>query len=186
MKYVRTFSLAVALVAVGLVVGSDVMSGPKVGGQMIPFQPVNIFNADDAQCNGKENCLVCQYGDKPVAMIFTRSACDCPATLSLIKKLDAQVAKIGKDKMSAAVIYLSDDATLKNKISEFAKTQNITNVSLAQFNAKGPKGYNISPEAGVTVILYKDKKVLANHAADQICEKCVEKVVADLPKLAGN
>src|SRR5882724_9156037 len=133
MKYVRTFSLAVALVAVGLTFGADVMSGPKVGSQMTPFQPVNILNADDAQCNGKENCLVCQYGDKPVAMIFTRGTCDCPATLALIKKLDAEVAKVGKDKMSAAIIYLSDDETVKSKIGEMAKSQNITNVSLAQF-----------------------------------------------------
>jgi hypothetical protein len=182
MKLVAT--LASLMLLATLVIASDLSSGPKVGSQMTPFHPVNILNADDGKCNGKEHCLVCQYGNKPVAMVFARGACDCPATLSLIKNLDAMVAKVGKDKISAAVVYLSDDASTSSKVAEIAKSQNIKNVSLAQMNTKGPEGYQLADKAGVTVVLYKGRKVIANHAFEKLCEKCVESVVADLPKLS--
>ena len=102
---------------------------------------------------------------------------------SLVKKLDAEVAKAGKDKMGAAVIFLSDADDMKDKIEKFKETNNVKNVSLALDGSKGPQGYNVAKEAAVTAILYKSKKVKANHAFEKFASSDVETVVKDLSKI---
>jgi hypothetical protein len=102
---------------------------------------------------------------------------------SLVKKLDAEVAKAGKDKMGAAVIFLSDDEGMKDKIEKFKETNNVKHVSLALDGSKGPEAYKIAKEANVTAILYKGKKVKANHAFDKFGSSDVETVVGDLSKI---
>jgi len=52
-----------------------------------------------------------------VVLIFSQKADDNLA--SLVKKLDAEVAKAGKGKMCAAVVFLSDDDSMKEKIEKF-------------------------------------------------------------------
>lgn len=180
---VRMFALGAVLLA-GLTVAwaGEVKSGPQVGAAPLPFHPLNILNADNSAANGTENCLVCQYGSKPVALVFAR-CCDCAATAELAKKLDAEVAKVGKSKMAAAIVFLSDDGEMKEKLREFVKKNELSNISVAVMPAKGPSGYSLSDKAGTTVILYKNRKVVANHAFESLCNDCVSKVVADLKLL---
>jgi len=102
---------------------------------------------------------------------------------SLVKKLDAEVAKAGKGKMSAAVIFLSDDEGMKDQIEKFKETNGVKNVSLALDGSKGPESYKIDKNAEVTAILYKSKKVKANHAFEKFTAKDVETVAGDLSSL---
>jgi hypothetical protein len=101
----------------------------------------------------------------------------------LVKKLDAEVAKAGKDKMGAAVIFLSDDEGMKDKIEKFKETNNVKHVSLALDGSKGPEAYKIAKEASVTAILYKGKKVKSNLAYEKFGDSDVEAVVKDLSKI---
>src|SRR3954470_10243825 len=83
--------LAVAIAALALVVGGTMADGPKSGPQVGdripgPFHPLNI-NGTKA---GEKNCLVCQHGGNPVAMVFARDT--SPALTTLIKKLDETTA----------------------------------------------------------------------------------------------
>jgi hypothetical protein len=117
-------------------------------------------------------------------MIFTREIND-PLT-GLVKKLDAQVGKAGKNKMAAIVVVLTDDEGAEKKLKDLADVEQIKNVSLAVLeNPAGPPAYKIAKDAEVTVLLYKQHKVAANHAfkKGQFSEKSVEEVVADLPKI---
>lgn len=182
---VRLFGVGLALVMASAAAwAGDIKSGLEVGAAPMPFHPFNILNADNAGANGSENCLVCQYGNKPVALVFVR-CCECPSTIALIKKLDTAVANRGKDKMSAAVVFLSDDKEMKEKLQEFVKKNEIKNVSVAVMPAKGPSGYNLNEKAGATVVLYANRKVVANHAFESLCDDCVAKVVGDLKLLAA-
>jgi hypothetical protein len=114
-------------------------------------------------------------------MIFARETDE--ALTSLVKKLDAEVAKAGSKKMGAAVVFLSDDDGMKDKIEKFKETNNIKNVSLVLDGSKGPDAYKIAKEAQVTVVLYKGKKVKANHAFEKFAGIDVETVVKDLSKI---
>ncbi len=112
-------------------------------------------------------------------MVFARETDD--ALASLVKKLDAEVARIGKDKVSAVIIFLADGDDMKEKIEQFKKANNVKHVSLALDGPKGPEDYKIASEAAVTAILYKDKKVKSNHAFAKFAAKDVETVTKGLP-----
>ena len=101
----------------------------------------------------------------------------------LVKKLDAEVAKAGKGKLLAAVVFLSDDDDMKNKIEKFKQANDIKNVSLALDGSKGPEAYKIAKEANVTAVLYTRKKVQVNHAFEKFAANDVETVVNDLSKI---
>ena len=102
---------------------------------------------------------------------------------SLVKKLDADVAKFGKKKAAAVVIILSDDDDMKEKIEKFKQAHDVKSISLALDGSKGPDGYDIAKEAAVTAIVYKGKKVQSNHAFASFTAKDVESIAKDLSKI---
>ena len=177
-KIVASFAV---LACIGLVMAGEVKSGPQVGQNVGAFHPFNVFNAESSELCGKENCIVCQYGSKPVALVFARSTSKSVA--ELVKKLDATVAKAGQEKMGAAVIFLSSEDNIKDSVSNMQKDAGVKNVSLAVDGPKGPEAYKVSKDADVTVILYNKKKVVANHSFDKFDSEGVEKVAGSLSRL---
>jgi hypothetical protein len=183
----KAFAIAVTLV---LVVGTgyaaeDLKSGPQAGERIPgPFHPLNVFNAEKATANGQKNCLVCQHGPNPVAMIFVREI--TPAVEALCQKLDAEVGKNKDARMGAFIVVLTDDEkTAETKLKALCESKGIKNVSLAIDNPAGPEKYNITKDADVTVILYNNQTVLCNKAFTKgaFTNECVEKVCTELPKL---
>lgn len=114
-------------------------------------------------------------------MVFARKTDD--ALASLVKKLDAEVAKGGKAKAAAVVVILSGDDDIKEKIEKFKNANDVKHVSLALDGPQGPEGYDISKDASVTAIVYKGKKVQTNRAFATFTTKDVEAVTKDLSKL---
>jgi hypothetical protein len=184
MKVRSVFAALAAFACVGLVAASDLKSGPQVGDGITPFHPYNVFNAEKPDQNGKQNCIVCQYGPKPAVLVFARNT--GKDVVEMIKKLDAEVGKVGQEKLGAAVIFLSADDNIKETVKEMAEKAGAKNVCLAVDSSKGPEAYKLSKDADVTVVLYKKHKVVANHAFDKFDAACLEKVVGDLPKVASN
>lgn len=155
-------------------------SGLQTGEQIETiFEPLNVNGAHA----GEPHCLVCENGLNPVAMIFAREVSD--PLVTMIAKLDAQVAKNSKFDMGCFVVFLGDQEALKPKLAEIAKKQQLKHVILAIDAAVGPEGFNVAKDADVTVVLYERHKVAANHAfaKDKLTEKSVEAVLADLPKI---
>jgi len=179
----KLFTMAAVGVALALgaaTAGEPLKSGPQVGEELAgPFHPLNI-NGPSA---GEKSCLYCRFGDSPVAMVFAREA--TPEVAQLIKKLEACAEKNKAQEMGACVIFCNDDSGLKAKLEEMAKKEGLKNCVLAIDNPAGPKDYEVSKDADVTVLLYKDHKVKANHTfrKGELNDKAVEKVVADLPKI---
>jgi hypothetical protein len=84
---------------------------------------------------------------------------------------------------------LGDDAAaLKTSAKDFEKKHKVGSIALVVPNDQpnGPKGYKISEDADVTIIIARDGKVTANHAlaADALDAKAIEKIVADAKKTA--
>jgi lysophospholipid acyltransferase (LPLAT)-like uncharacterized protein len=176
-KIVASFAV---LACLGLAMAGEVKSGPQAGQGVGAFHPYNVFNAESSELCGKENCIVCQYGSKPVALVFARST--SKPVSELIKKLDATVAKAGQEKMGAAVIFLSSEDNIKEAVAAMQKDTGVKNVSLAVDGPKGPEAYKVSKDADVTVIIYNKKKVLANHSFDKFDSAAVEKVAGSISK----
>jgi hypothetical protein len=179
---IRNLLAAAVVVALGgVVVAADVKSGPQAGETVPgPFHPLNI-NGEDA---GQKACLYCKNGENPVAMVFARTA-DDPALQKLIKALDEATVKNEKAEMGSFVVFLSADESLEAKLKEQAKSANLKKLVLSIESPEGPAKYNVSKQADVTVVLYKERKVKANYAFEKgkLTDKDVEKILADIPTL---
>jgi hypothetical protein len=174
---------AVALLAIvsGAVVAADLKSGPQAGEKVPgPFHPLNI-NGEDA---GRKECLYCRHGDSPVAAVFARTADDANLK-KLISELDAATDRNQKVEMGSFVVFLSDEKAFEGKLKEQAEKAKYKQVTIALDSADGPAKYNISKDADITVLLYKDRVVVANYtfAKGKLGEKDVEKIVADIAKI---
>jgi hypothetical protein len=117
-------------------------------------------------------------------MIFAREVSD--NLTSLVKKVDAATADNSKARLGSFVVFCNDDEKLEGKLKDLAKNEKINKTVLTIVDKKsGPSGYNISPDADVTVVMYVGRTVKANHAfkKGELKSKDVEAILADLPKI---
>jgi hypothetical protein len=171
---------AVALVA-GFAVAAELKSGPQTGEKVPgPFHPLNI-NGEDA---GKKACLYCKNGPNPVAVVFARTADDA-ATAKLLKKLDEATGTHTKCEMGSYAVFLTDDDKAEQKLQGLVKNQDLKKLIVSVDNPAGPEKYNISKDADVTVLLYTDHKVKANHAfkKGELTEEKIETIIKDVAKI---
>jgi hypothetical protein len=124
---------------------------------------------------GTALCYRCRFGDQPVVSIFTRNVDDKLA--ALLKEVDAVVGKNAESKkMAAFLVVLTDDPTAQEEaLKKLAKDNGIKNVPLTTFeDLNGPRGYRLSKDAEVTVMMWVDGKVQVNESlsgADLTAEK---------------
>jgi hypothetical protein len=116
-------------------------------------------------------------------MIFAREITG-PLT-SLVKKIDEATVKNGDCNMAAFVVFCRDEDGLEKKLKDLASKQKLQHTVLTIDNPAGPRGYNISKEADVTVVLYRDKTVKVNRAfkKGELKETEVDKLVAEVAKI---
>jgi hypothetical protein len=171
-----------AVLALSVAFAADaVKSGPQKGEKVPgPFHPLNV-TGDQA---GKKFCLFCVNGDNPVAMIFAR---ETSAPLSkLIKQVDGATQKNADAKMGSFVVFLnSDSEKLEKELKGLAAKQELKKCVLSIDNPAGPEEYKVSKDADVTVVLYKERKVLSNYAfkKGELKDKDIEKIVSDISTL---
>jgi len=184
----RKFFVAAAVLAMVAAVGISVAdepavkSGPQVGAKVPgPFHPLNI-NGDKA---GEKNCLYCQHGTSPVAMIFAREV--NPQLTQLIKQIDMATAKNKDARMGSFVVFLSDSEGLTDQLKSLVNKENIKNTVLAVDNPAGPKNYNVAKDASITVVLYEDHTVRSNYSfrKGELTEKAITRIVNDIPKIVA-
>jgi hypothetical protein len=189
MKVLSLFVLVVSFLFCGTAVVADeeLKSGPRVGRSLPtgPFNPLNVTNAELPRCAGTRSDYTEQHGGNPVVLIFARKL-STPLT-TLTRKLDVQVARNRAPKLRAVLVVLSDDEGMKKKLEALAEEDGIKNVSLATMEPGGPKHYKLSPAADVTVVLYRVRKVVANHAfkPGEFDEKAVGAILRDLPRIVA-
>jgi hypothetical protein len=173
-------SLSLALLAGSVFAAKAIKSGPQVD-QAVPgpFHPLNVTGEQA----GKKHCLFCQNGSNPVAMVFAREV--TPEVTKLIKTLDGCTAKHGDCKMGSFVVFLSDKEGLDKELKSLSDDQKLNKIVLSIDNPAGPKGYKVSKDANVTVVLYTDHTVKANYAFKKgdLTEKDIKSIVKDVAKI---
>ncbi len=191
-------SLAVILVMSLLIVSrstayqadADLKSGPQVG-ESIPG-PFHFPNVNGAY-TGNPHCLVCEYGLRPVVAVFARSVPETGKPLdNLLKKLDETVAKNQASEFRGFAVFLSQDftaddtrKTLVQSLENVAK--DLKSIIVCMGGPEGPEKYNINKDAEVTVLLYRNHKVVANFAfdKDKLTDKDGAVIVAAFGKMAS-
>lgn len=173
-------SLASALLVSVALAGEAVKSGPQVNEDVPgPFHPYNVTGAKA----GVKNCLYCQNGNNPVAVIFAREV--CPEVTTLIKKLDECTAQHSECKMGSYVVFLNDKEGLDKELKSMADKADLKKIVLSIDNPAGPEEYKISKDAEVTVLLYTKHIVKANHAfkKGELKDKDIETIAQEVKKI---
>lgn len=172
--------LGFALLSGALIAAEAVKSGPQVNEKVPgPFHPLNVTG----EAAGKKNCLYCQNGTNPVAVVFAREA--TPEVAKLIKKLDACTSKYTQCSMGSYVVFLSDKEGLESQLKSMADKEGLKKIVLSIDNPAGPQKYKIAKDAGVTVLLYTDHTVKSNFAfkKGELKDKDITAIVADVKKI---
>jgi hypothetical protein len=173
-------SLAAALLASAVFAAETFKSGPQVNEDVPgPFHPLNI----NGQAAGRKNCLYCQNGANPVAVVFAREV--TPEVTKLIKKLDQCTAKNEGCKMGSYVVFLCDKEGLSKELKELADKEKLERIVLSIDNPAGPQEYKICKDAEVTVLLYTKHIVKANYAfkKGEMKDQDIETIVKDVRKI---
>jgi hypothetical protein len=119
-------------------------------------------------------------------MVFAKDTGDSLA--SLVKEIEKVVAENEGKKMRAFVNLIGEDReALEETAKKLAETTGVKNVPIVVpvESELGPKDFGVSPDAGVTVMLYNKLKVAANHAlpAGKLDEKGIKAIIADTAKI---
>jgi len=173
---------AVALfVTAGVAIAGEVKSGLDKGESPSAFNVKDITGPN----KGTSLCYRCQYGAKPVTVIFTREINDEVA--GLVQQIDEKVGANKDKNMCAFVVLLTDDADAgAKKLSKLAEDKKIKNVPLTVYDGNaGPEEYKISKDAAVTVMMWNKMRVQVNHAfaSAKVSADDAKKVVGDTSKI---
>jgi len=116
-------------------------------------------------------------------MIFAREP--SPSLTKLIKKIDEATAKNASANMGSFVVFLNDKNGLEAELKGIAEQQKLSKCVLSIDNPVGPKGYKVAADADVTVVLYTNRTVKANHAFKKgaLSDSEIEKILADISKI---
>jgi len=155
-----------------------------------PFHPFNI-NGDHAN---HPHCLVCDYGLKPVAMVFVRDASEIgKPVVNLLQKLDEAVDKFHNARLKGFAVFLSEDYAKEEnrkevlaRMDEVVKKADLKHVVVAVDGPTGPEAYHLNKDVDVTVILYEKHKVVANFAflKDKLNAQDTNAILTAVAKLA--
>jgi hypothetical protein len=180
MQRIVGMSLAGALLVSAVFATETLKSGPQVNDDVPgPFHPYNVTG----RSAGKKNCLYCQNGANPVAVVFAREV--TPEVTKLIKKLDECTAKNSECKMGSYVVFLCDKEGLDKELKELSDKEKLEHIVLSIDNPAGPQEYKICKDADVTVLLYTKHIVKSNHAfkKGELKDQDIEAVVKEVPKI---
>jgi hypothetical protein len=180
-KLIALFALLACAALVLPGVAGELKSGLQAGSS----PPAFLVNDITGPAKGTTLCYRCRYGARPVVAIFTRKIDDNVA--QLVKEIDSTVAKNEDAKMAAFVVLLSDNPSANEKtLADLAEKQGITVTPLTTFEDNvGPKGYDVSKDAEVNVMMWVGQKVKVNHAfaPGEFTGKDVKKVVSDTSEI---
>jgi hypothetical protein len=120
-----------------------------------------------------------------VVCVFARKTSEPLA--SLVKKIDEKIGENGRLK-SFVVILSRDGEKSAEDLRRLAKDASIKHVPLTMHGdpAEVPD-YELSKDADVTVLMWKEQKVKANHAfKGELTDDNIRAIMADVPKVLSD
>jgi hypothetical protein len=183
MRFVAVFFAVLAFFLPCATAAAPVTSGLTVGQKPGPYSSIVCVGAE----RGQSHCYICDTADHPAVVVFARRLSDPLG--KLVAGLDKAVADDKAAGLRAWVTFLSDDQTaLDPKIVEWGKKYAVRGVPLGVFESlDGPPSYRLSRDADVTVLLFVNRKVVANFAFRQgeLTEERVTDVLQSIPRITA-
>lgn len=180
----RSVLVGVALAGFGLIVparaAEPIRSGLQPGDKITTIvEPLNVNGAHA----GEPYCLICENGLSPVVMIFARER--SKPLEQLLARLEAAAARHQDQSLGAFVVFLGETEKWRAVAAEMARALKLQRVVLSVDAPTGPEGFQVHPDAAVTVVMYREHEVKANHAFREggLTADACEAILADLPKI---
>lgn len=175
---------AVVVACMSTAMAKELKSGLQPGDRVGAYTVVKCTgNANDGVDDGAKLCYRCKLGNRPVVAIFVRNA-DNDQLADLMKELEKVVTKNTDKKFASFVNLLGKDQEAMEKSAKAlvkkAETENIA-VVVPVDQPNGPENFKLDPEADLTVLVYTEGKVKANHSfeKDKLDEEGIKAIVAD-------
>ena len=133
---------------------------------------------------GQQTCYVCETADKPAIVVFSRKLSD-PLGRLLVKCDDFMQGQ-PKDSVRCWMTLLDEKSASLDDLAKWSKSAGIKSVPVGVFDDPlGPPAYKLHRDAEVTVILFANRKVVANFAfrAEEWNDDAVKKIAESMPKL---
>jgi hypothetical protein len=158
---------------------SPCVSGTPVGQRPGPYS----FLVATGPQRGQSFCFICDTGERPAAVVFARRLSEPLGKLLL--KFDEAAAQ-SKDALRSWMTVLGEKTVGLDDLAKWSKEIGLKSVPVGVFDdPDGPPSYQLSADAEVTVLLFVNKKVVANFAfrAGEMNDAAVVKVIEVLPKV---
>ncbi|MCZ2342022.1 MAG: hypothetical protein LC104_09540 [Bacteroidales bacterium] len=156
-------------------------SGVSVGKRPGPYS----FLVATGTERGQLTCYICEQEDKPTAVVFARTL---SAPLGkLLQAIDTETTKRPGTGFKGWMTQLTDSANL-DALAKWSQQQGLKSVAVGAFEDRdGPPAYLLSEDADVTVLLFRNRKVIGNFAyrTGELNDAAVADVMKTMPKLFG-
>jgi hypothetical protein len=155
---------------------SGVQPGQKIG-------PYSFLVATGPQ-RGQQTCYVCETADRPAVVVFSRKL--SKPLGQLMVKCNDWVAAQPKDEVRSWMTVLGEKTVSLDELAKWAKQAGIQSVPVGVFDDPiGPPSFKISEEAEVTVLLWVNRKVVANFAfrENELNDAAIKKITAAMAKM---
>jgi hypothetical protein len=173
--------LVVGLYVAGQVTASErVVSGLQPGEKITAiFEPLNITGP----FANERHCLVCENGVNPVAMLFAKEISD--PLVELLVKLDGATDANKSHEMGSFLVLLNSQEDQIQRLRDIARRRGLKHIVLSADEPAGPDGFKVSAAAELTVVLYHEFEVKANHAfrKGELTVEAIQGILADVPKI---
>jgi hypothetical protein len=173
--------VTVILFAAAAVADDACVSGLSPGQRPGPY----TFVVSTGKERGQLTCFICETAEKPAVIVFARTPSQ--ETGELAAALDKAITDPKNAPLRGWVTFLnSDQPKFDPKVVEWGKKHAIKVMPLGVFeDVDGPPSYRLSRDADVTVLLFVQRKVVANFAfrSGELNAKAREEVIKALPKL---
>lgn len=175
------------LVSVALFLGSELSAaGPCISGLSLGQRPgPYTFVMCTGPNRGQLHCHICENAERPAVIVFARSLSEPLG--KLVGKLDKAMAEHKDAKLNAWVTVLAaDQSAIDAKVIDWSKQHAVSTIPLGVFEDQtGPPSYRLARDADVTVILFVNRKVVANFAwrAGELNDERSAEIMKALPLL---
>jgi len=135
---------------------------------------------------GQPTCYVCETAEKPGVIVFARSVSDPLA--GLLTVCDRAVADKPKDAMRAWMTVLGEKTIGLDELGRWATKTGLKAVPVGVFDDPvGPPSYKLADDADVTIVLFENRKVIANFAfrAGELDEAAIRLITDQMTRLGG-
>lgn len=155
---------------------SGLQPGQKTG-------PYSFLVATGPQ-RGQQTCYVCETAEKPAVVVFSRKL--SKPLGQLVVKCNDWVGTQPKDTARSWMTVLGEKTVSLDDLAKWAKQAGIQSVPVGVFDDPvGPPSYKLSGEAEVTVLLWVNRKIVANFAfrENELNDEAIKKIGEAMGKL---